>query len=262
MKVAVIQNDPEFGRKKENLLQALRMMSSVSADIYILPELFASGYNFLTLDEVRSLAEHFRRGETFDALKEFAVAQRAYVVYGFPEADKSMFYNSAAILGFDGLEGLYRKIHLFDREKLFFQPGDLGFKVFPTPLGKIGLMICFDWYFPESVRTLAGKGAQLIAHPSNLVLPHCPNSMPTRSLENRVFIATANRVGVEDRQGLRLSYIGQSQITSLKGEILHRAASDKPEIFSQEINISDADNKNLNERNHLFNDRRPEFYLR
>ncbi len=260
MKLAVVQTDPQFGEKKKNIDQAIGLMRSVSADVYVLPELFASGYNFLNVEEARSLAEQFRDGKTYNALKRFTVDHHCYVVYGFAEIDGADLYNSAGMIGFDGKEGVYRKIHLFNREKLFFKPGDLGFKVFNTPYGKIGIMICFDWYFPESARTLASKGAQLIAHPSNLVLPNCPNSMLTRSLENRVFAATANRIGTEDRDGIRLSYIGQSQITSLKGDILHRASPDKPEIFVKEIDLSSADNKNVTERNHLFKDRRPEFY--
>ncbi len=260
MKVAVVQTDPQFGEKRNNIDQALRLMRSLSADVYVLPELFASGYNFVSVEETRSLAEPFHTGETYNAIKKFAVDHHSYVVYGFAETDNGLLYNSAGMIGFDGKEAVYRKMHLFDREKLFFQPGDLGFSVQDTPFGKLGIMICFDWYFPESSRTLAAKGAQLIVHPSNLVLPNCPNSMPTRCLENRLFAATANRIGTEDRGGTRLSYIGQSQITSMKGEILHRASPDKPEIFVEEIDLSAADNKNVTERNHLFNDRRPAFY--
>jgi 5-aminopentanamidase len=261
MKISVVQTDPQFGEKKKNINQALQLMRSCRADVYVLPELFASGYNFISVEEVRSLAEPFCSGETYNAVKQVCVDQRCYVVYGFPELEGDALYNSAGIIGFDGTEGVYRKIHLFDREKLFFHPGNLGFKVFSTPFGKLGVMICFDWYFPESARTLAAKGAQLIAHPANLVLPNCPNSMPVRCLENRVFAATANRVGTEDRGGLRLSYIGQSEITAVKGEILHRASSDKAEIVVSEIDLTLADNKNVNERNHLFNDRHPEYYL-
>jgi len=121
-------------------------------------------------------------------------------------------------------------------------------------------MICFDWYFPESARTLGLRGAQLIAHPSNLVLPHCPNAMPIRCLENRVFAAKANRIGTEDRGGVRLTYIGQSQIMSPQGEILHRSPSDRAEIAVKEIDLSIANDKSINERNNLFKDRGAEFY--
>ncbi|MBI4417660.1 MAG: acyltransferase, partial [Ignavibacteriales bacterium] len=228
--------------------------------LYVLPELFSSGYTFSVIGEVKDLAEPFGQGETFKAMNDFCRKRKSWVVYGFAERDGETFFNSAGLIGHDGTNGLYRKIHLFDREKLFFAPGNLPFQVFQTPVGAIGIMICFDWYFPESARTLALRGAQIIAHPSNLVLPHCPDSMPVRCLENRVFAATANRIGVEDRHGVKLTYIGQSQITSPKGEILHRSPSDKPEIAVREIDLSLAENKNINERNHLFMDRRSQFY--
>jgi predicted amidohydrolase len=260
MILAVVQTDPQFGKKTENIRQTIEMMESVPADFYVLPELFASGYNFSTIEEVRALSESFPEGETFTALKNFSVKHQCYIVYGFAEREAESFYNSAGMVGYDGKTELYRKIHLFDREKLFFQPGNMGFRVHDTPYGKVGIMVCFDWYFPESARTLAIMGAQLIAHPSNLVLPNCPNSMPVRCLENRVFAATANRIGTEFRGGISLTYIGQSQITSVKGEILHRTSMDKAEIAVREINLMDADNKNITERNHLFDDRRPEYY--
>ncbi len=261
MYLSTVQTAPVFGAKKENLDQCLSMMRSVKADLYVLPELFATGYNFTDKAEVRQLAEPFDTGYTFGEMNKFVRDARCYVVYGFAEMSGDAVYNSAAILGHDGTKGLYRKIHLFDREKLFFEPGDLGFRVFPTPLGRIGLMICFDWYFPESARTLALKGAQLIAHPSNLVLPNCPDSMPTRCLENRVFAATANRIGTEDRGGNPLTFIGQSQMASPRGKILHRSPADRVEIAVEGIDQTLADDKNLTARNNLFKDRRPETYL-
>lgn len=262
MKVAVVQTDPVFAGKKENVFEALKSMSSVNADLYVLPELFATGYNFIDADEVRLLAEKFEDGYTFAHMLGFARQTGSFVVYGFAETFEGRLYNSAAIVGYNGNVGLYRKIHLFDRERLFFSPGDLGFKVFDTPLGRIGVMICFDWYFPESARTLTLKGAQLIAHPANLVLPNCPDGMRTRCLENRIFAVTANRVGSESRGEHFLTYIGYSQITSPKGEILCRLPADKPMICVEQINPSEADSKYLNERNHMLNDRRPETYTR
>jgi predicted amidohydrolase len=163
--------------------------------------------------------------------------------------------------GPDGFIGVYRKTHLFAEEKLWFSPGDTGFRVWQTPIGNIGIMVCFDWFFPESARTLALKGADLIAHPANLVLPYCPDAMPTRCLENRVYAVTANRTGREQRGGKeRLEFIGTSEIVSPAGEVLCRAARDSEEFGSAEIDIAAARNKNLNPFNNLFEDRRKEYY--
>ncbi len=121
-------------------------------------------------------------------------------------------------------------------------------------------MVCFDWIYPESARTLALKGAQLIAHPSNLVLPHCPDAMVTRCLENRVFAATANRVGREDRGGVDLTYIGKSEVVSPRGEILRRLGEDREEVAVEEVDLSLAKSKRINSHNDLFPDRRPQYY--
>jgi len=122
-------------------------------------------------------------------------------------------------------------------------------------------MICFDWIFPEAARTLALKGADLICHPSNLVLPYCPNAMVTRAIENRVFTITANRIGNEERNGKKkLTFIGQSEIVNPTGKILYRASEDQEEFHAVEINPLEAREKQINPYNHLLNDRKPKRY--
>ncbi|HEV8538669.1 MAG TPA: nitrilase-related carbon-nitrogen hydrolase [Bacteroidota bacterium] len=260
MRIAVVQTCPLFGQVAENVEAALMAMESRGADLYVLPELFNTGYNFADVGEVEELSESVS-GYTLHAVTAFASKMSCYIVYGFAErADK--LYNSSVLLGPSGLIGLYRKTHLYFRETLFFAPGDLGFPVYDVPFGKVGMMICFDWMYPESARSLALNGAQIIAHPSNLVMPYCPDAMVTRCLENRVFAATANRVGVEDRAGITLKYIGKSEIVSHKGEILHRLGETEPGIAVADIDLSHATNKRINEYNDLFSGRQVERYVR
>jgi predicted amidohydrolase len=118
-------------------------------------------------------------------------------------------------------------------------------------------MVCFDWYFPEAARTLMLKGARIIAHPSNLVLPYCPDAMVTRCIENRVFAVTANRVGAE--RGLR--YIGLSEIVDPRGRILHRASATREETRVRDVDPGLAANKRVTEMNNLLTDRRPRSYM-
>jgi predicted amidohydrolase len=126
---------------------------------------------------------------------------------------------------------------------------------------KIGVMICFDWYYPEAARTLALKGAEIICHPSNLVLPNCPDSMPVRCLENRVFAVTCNRTGSEARGGKdQLTFIGNSEVVAPGGAILHRAPRDQEELCIVEIDPADARNKALTPYNDLLRDRRESLY--
>lgn len=259
MKIAVIQTNPVFGKISANVQAAVGQMNTVKADLYVLPELFNTGYNFTNKEEVASLAEE-SSGPTFRAVSDFTKTNACYAVYGFAEK-ADFFFNSSALVGPKGLIGVYRKIHLFYRETLFFAPGNLGFPVFDLSFGKIGMMICFDWMFPESARTLSLKGAQLIAHPSNLVMPHCPDAMVTRCLENRVFAATANRVGEENRGGVNLRYIGKSEIVSYRGEILHRLGDTEPSTAVAEIDLALAANKRINEYNDLLGGRRADQYV-
>jgi predicted amidohydrolase len=125
----------------------------------------------------------------------------------------------------------------------------------------MGLMICFDWFFPESMRALALAGAQIVLHPANLVLPHCPQAMITRCLENRVFAATADRVGEETGGTGSLRFIGQSQIVSPRGDLLHRLGAEEGEAVV-DVRPAEADDKRLSSGNDLFAERRPEFYPR
>ncbi|HKW85526.1 MAG TPA: nitrilase-related carbon-nitrogen hydrolase, partial [Nitrospiraceae bacterium] len=169
--------------------------------------------------------------------------------------------NSAVLVSPSGLLGVYRKAHLFYEETLFFSPGETGFQVWDIGSAKVGVMICFDWFYPEAARTLALKGAEILCHPSNLVLPHCPDAMVTRCLENRVFCITANRIGFEERGGKdRLTYIGNSEIVTPRGRILHRAPLDQEQLTILEIDPTEARNKSLNPYNDLLRDRRKHLY--
>jgi predicted amidohydrolase len=258
MRIAVVQTSPIFGEIESNINNSIALMTSGKADLFILPELFTTGYNFIDEAELSSLAEPVN-GPTFKAMTRFANEHSCYVAYGFAEkADR--IYNSAALVGPDGLVGLYRKVHLYYRETLLFAPGNVGFPVFDLPFGKVGMMICFDWIYPESVRTLALRGAQLIIHPSNLVMPHCPDAMVTRCLENRVFSATANRDGTEDRGGEKLAFIGSSEIVSPKGKILVRMTNEETSMAVVDIDLKEALDKKLNRYNDLFRGRRVDEY--
>jgi len=122
------------------------------------------------------------------------------------------------------------------------------------------MMVCFDWFFPESARMLALKGAQVICHPSNLVLPYCQTAMVTRCLENRVFAVTCNRTGTENRGGKVLHYTGASQVVDTAGNLLSRAGENEEVAVVVDIDPAKAQDKQLNLHNNLFGDRRPSFY--
>lgn len=261
LRVGVVQTNPQFGRVRANLARALQLMAGAPADLYVLPELFATGYQFCSREEVAAAAESIPSGQTTRRLIAFARRRRCVIVAGLPERAGRRFYNSAVIVGPQGLLGRYRKLHLFAEETRWFSPGDGDPAVLTVGSVRIGVMICFDWFFPETARVLALKGAELICHPANLVLPYCPEAMRTRSIENRLFTATADRVGTEARCGSgALTYIGQSQITDPRGRLLYRAAATGETVGVAWIDPSQAADKRINKYNDLWDVRRPRAY--
>jgi beta-ureidopropionase len=250
MRVGFVQLNSEMMQVEDNVDRALRILDRMNADLVVLPELFNTGYNFLSRREVEKVSEPIPVGFTTEKLLETSRRSGMTIVAGIAEKSNDNYYNSAVVVG-NKYIGKYRKVHLFSKEKKLFNRGR-EFKVF----GKIGVMICFDWVYPESARVLMLKGAEIIAHPAALVLPYCPDSMKTRSLENRVFSVTADRVGGE--RGLR--YIGSSQIVDTTGRILCRASEAKEEFAIRTIQLKDAKNKRFSPSNKILQDRMVDAY--
>jgi len=260
MRVAYVQFAPVFGKVTQNIGQAIALAEATPADLYVFPELFSTGYLFEDRAELKTYAEPALGGFTVGHLAVWCKRRGVHVCAGFAEVDGDNLYNSAALVGPKGLMGLYRKSHLFWREKeLFDQSGEDMWEVYECAGARVGMMICFDWIFPEAARILALRGAQVILHPANLVLPYCPAAMVTRCVENRVFAVTANRVGTEDRPPKPLTFIGQSRIISPTGEVLARAA-DEETVGVADINPAAADDKHITPHNDLFSDRRVGLY--
>jgi predicted amidohydrolase len=260
MKAGLIQFSPEFGSVNENIDKAISMIEKADAELIVLPELFNTGYLFISPEEVVNLAEEIPAGKTTRALCAIARRKNINIVAGIAEKSGSDLYNSAFLVLPSGYAGTYRKTHLFNEENLWFKPGNTGFDVFDLGICRIGIMICFDWFFPESARILALKGADIICHPANLVLPYCQDAMITRCLENKVYTITTNRTGCEERSGKKFSYTGKSQITAPDARILYRASFQNDEIGIVEIDVQTARNKRINEHNNIFADRKPEYY--
>jgi predicted amidohydrolase len=262
MRVGFVQNRPIFAGVQDNLDRIEELLLGQSADLFVLPELFATGYQFKDMEESRSLAELVPGGLTTSRLTAIAKKNNTTIIAGLAEIKDDQVYNAAVITGPNGYIGKYRKLHLFDTEKNCFQQGNLPFQLFDIAGAKVGVMICFDWRFPETARNLALMGADLIAHPSNLVLTHCPQAMITRCLENRVFAITADRVGMENRleDEEQLNFLGQSQVVDPDGNVLIRASKTEEEVQIIDIDLEKARDKFLNPRNHILNDRRSDLY--
>ncbi len=257
MNISIIQFTPVFGNIDKNIEQISQLTKKIkTADLIVLPELASTGYKFKDKDKAIALSERADDSKFLNFLSDVASRKGCYIVAGFNERKGEVLYNSSVLMGPDGIVGIYRKLHLFWDEKKIFEPGNLGLPVFDTEIGKIGMLICFDWMFPEAWRVLALKGASVIAHPANLVLPFCQSVTPSYSLINRVFIATANRLGSENE----LTFTGNSIITNPIGEIIASGSTAKTEIITADIDTSLASNKKITPENDTFKDRRTDVY--
>lgn len=260
--IAIYQTHPKFGEIKYNVEKVLEKTKNKKFDLLVLPELFSTGYQFKNKKELATLAENIPNDYTTNQMIKFAEQKKSFIIFGIAEKHKNKFYNSACFVGPNGFIGKYRKSHLFYREKEIFTKGNTGFNVFKTKLGKIGIIICFDWAFPEACRTLALKGAQIICSPSNLVTKTCPPAMITRSIENGVFTVIADRIGIEKRiPHQKIIFRGQSQIVDPKGKLVLKLRENKEELKIIQITPNLALDKLFTPKNHLFKDRREDLYI-
>lgn len=260
MRIGYVQFEPAWGQLDVTLerLGAL-LPQSAGADLVVLPELCNSGYSFPSAAAAAAHAESLADSRFLAFLTEHCRRQRCHIVAGFNERDGAVLYNSAVLVGPDGCAGCYRKLHLFRDEKDLFQPGNLGLPVFVCGPARIGMLVCFDWVFPEAWRVLALAGADVICHPSNLVLPGlAQRAVPVHALVNRVFVVTANRVGTEGA----LTFTGRSLIADPQGEVLSAAPPAEPHVAVVAIDLARARDKQITPRNHLWHDRRPADYAR
>jgi predicted amidohydrolase len=223
-------------------------------DVLVLPECSNSGYGFKSQKELVSLSEEIPTGVFSKKLKNWS-KKGGMVCAGLSENTSEGVYDSAAIFAKGEHMATYRKIHLFDKEKKWFIPGTEEPPVVEYNGYRFGVIICFDWAFPELARIVALKGAQVLFHPSNLLLSYCHRAMITRSIENRIFTATSSRVGEE--RGYR--FIGGSQVTDPRGHVLLRMDYEEEAVAWVDIVPSAADSKII-EGNDIFKDRKPELY--
>ncbi len=266
--VACAQLAPVVGDAAGNHALALAAITDAAregAQIVVLPELVTSGYVFASADEARSLAQR-PDGAALTAWAEAAARDDLVIVGGFAElGGDGRLHNSAALVDASGLRVVYRKTHLWDTEKLVFEPGNTAPPVVETPHGRVGVCVCYDLSFPEIPRGLALAGADLIAHPANNPVSAMlrPDDEPielllTRATAhlNRVFVASCDRGGTE--RGV--DWVGATLIADELGTVLAGPPGRGETLVLAEADLARARDKRWNERNDVLGDRRPELY--
>ncbi|MCX6841023.1 MAG: acyltransferase [candidate division WOR-3 bacterium] len=269
MRIGLLQFAPQPGAVRTNLDRIAHALANARTDLIVLPELCTTGYLFASRSELARLAEPVPAGPTCEAMAALSRDSNTAIVWGMPELSDTgrrgqpagtCIFNSAVMVTPQGRFHTYRKAHLFLDEKDLFDPGDSPFPVFDLGSVKIGALVCFDHFFPEAARSLALRGAQIICHPSNLVLEYAHTNTITRATENRVFWILANRTGSETLGDKRLAFNGRSQIIAPDGRLLGCAGPDSEETIISEIDPAEALDKKVTPRNDLFLDRRTDLY--
>jgi Predicted amidohydrolase len=270
IKIACIQMKPEIGDVEGNVKHSIENIESAvkqGANFIVLPELCNTGYVFNTREEAFSLAESVPDGKTTEQWIKVAKGKNIYIVAGITERDGDVLYNSAVFVGPDGFIGKYRKNHLWYEEKLFFEPGNLGFPIFNTKVGKVGILICYDMWFPEGFRYYGSKNVDLVCVATNWVpMPNQPKGQMQMANHiamvnahcNGFFVACADRVGVERSQ----PFVGSSIIVNSTGWPVSGPASyENEETILASIDLSESrECKTINNLNNSLSDRRPEIY--
>jgi predicted amidohydrolase len=268
LRLSIVQFTPIFGNVQDNLRRMQELTDALTADIIVFPELCTTGYFFQSKDEAKQFAEP-PSGATAEFFFTLAERHDAMIIGGFVERDGEHVYNSAMILTPETTRPrIYRKTHLFYKERLCFDEGNTGF--FVTPHHKhdcrVGTMICYDWRFPESSRMLALQGADVIVCPSNLITNVWHIAMPARALENKVYVAVPNRAGKEirgvraDGQPEEVQFTGHSVIYDYAGAVMAQAGANEDAVLSVIIEPLKTRDKSFNAFNDIFNDRRPAYY--
>lgn len=275
-RIASVQMNCKNGKLDENLSKILGCIDEAcdhGAELAVLPEGIYQGYCFDTYEEIFPLAEEIPNGKFTQTLMKKAKERNTYIIAGLYEKEGIKLYNSAVFVGPDGYVGTYRKMHYFCTEKAFCEPSYSGFPVFDTRLGRIGIMICYDLWFPETMRLLTLQGADLICSPAGWVMNDTKEkimknpgnyNMPlenalciSASKCNSLYIAAAARVGEE--RGTK--WTGDSLITAPSGEVLSSADGEHEKILYADVDLRRAkEYRQSGSRNNLFSDRRTDFY--
>lgn len=267
MLVGVAQIEPKLGAIERNLEACLARIGEageLGCQLLVLPECAVTGYVYESHDEAQANAQEIP-GLATEALEVACGEADLFVVCGLLARDGGELRNRAIVVGPDGILGHYDKTHLpFLGVDRFVTPGEGPLEPFDTPIGKIGIEICYDLRFPEVTRALALAGAEIIAHPTNWPLAARANAefiTRARALENRVFLLTSNRVGIERSA----EFCGWSQILDPLGSRLAEADEASEVLLVAEIEPLEARVKDIVPKPgeyemYLFGDRRPELY--
>jgi predicted amidohydrolase len=259
VKVTTIQFEPTMFEKERNvagLLELCEQAAKEGAKLIVTPEMGTTGYCWFDRDEVAPFVEKIP-GPTTERFAAFAHRHDCHIVIGMPEVDEDgIYFNSAVLIGPDGIIGRHRKTHPYISEPKWAAPGDLHNQVFETKVGRIALLICMDIHFLETARLMALRGADVICHISNWLAERTPAPYwISRAFENGCYVIESNRWGLERT----VQFSGGSCVIAPNGHVA--AVLDKGDGFVlAEIDLDAARSRRVLGES-IFAQRRPELYV-
>lgn len=231
----VIRCNPEA-----NFDYIIQAVNGCRCDLMVLPELFTCGYAFKDKSEIMPFAECLKKNKTIDFMRLIAKKIDGSVTGTIPEYDNGILYNTAIVVDQNGISGSQRKVHLPEYEKQFFMHGD---KIAPVNISdniRIGMMSCFDCWFPQFGAVLKQQGTQILCNSASFGGKVTPTILPIRAIENQVFVISCNRIGTEMFGNELEKFCGKSQIVSPDGKILANAG-DEEKLTVVDIDLSEID---------------------
>ncbi len=243
MRIGYCQFNVAYADIDRNLQKVTNLLENISADLIVLPELCMTGYCFSDRSELLQLSSRENHNKIIQTLSSIARSKHLYIVAGMSEAENDSLFNTAFIIGPNGIAGKHRKVNLTNNETIFSRGNKC--EIFEIAQVKIGIAICFDSWFSESFRILSLKGAQIICCPSNFGGHWTLDVMKVRALENSVYTIMSNRIGCEQIGHEQADFRGESQVIDCGGNILIQANDDEcvgivevnPEVANIKENI-------------------------
>lgn len=226
MRIGFFQYDVKQHNRDENLSYIDSKIKDSFFDLLVLPEFFTSGYAFNSKEEIITCAENLTNSYTVKHLSNLMKKCGGYITGSIPELHQNQLYNTAILVGKEGLIASYRKIHITDYEKRAFRAGNNTVSHYCKNV-KIGLTICFDCWFAPLSSKLKLDGAEIICHSACFGGDTTPKIIPIRALENQCFYISCNRIGTELFDGEAHAYCGKSQIVNPDGKVLFKVGNEE-----------------------------------
>ncbi len=252
MIVGTLQYDVQYYKQRENLAIIENYLQTNHLDLLVLPELCTTGILFQYKEDIAAMAEQIPYGETTGTFIKLAITHQTAIIATILEKENETYFVTSVVVDKNGYVGKQRKRHLTKGESGIFSPAD-RVRIFEICGIKVGVIICFDVWFPETCRELILQGAQIICHPANIMSATSMDIVRLRAIENNTPIICSNRIGRETKGDIVWSFLGESKIIDSNGNIVAEAGTGE-ELIKHDFDFKNQRKKSLNDCDDLIHE--------